>query len=51
MIKRGVPVEVPAKAECLLELVEGGVSIELGRQVIRDGGHEVPGFQVEQPEL
>ena len=42
---------VPAKADCLLELVEGGVSIELGRQVIRDGSHELPGFHVEQPEL
>ena len=39
--------KVPSKADFLLELVEGGVSIELGRQVIRDDSHELPGFQVE----
>lgn len=41
--------EVPAKADLLVELAEGCVSIELGWQVIEDGGHEVPGFQVEKP--
>ena len=43
--------EVPAKGDLLLELAEGGVSIELGWQVVWDGGHEVPGFQVEEPQL
>ena len=43
--------EVPEKADCLLEPVEGGESIELRGQVNRDVGHEVPGFNIEQPEL
>ena len=41
--------EVPAKGDLLLELAEGCVSIKLRWQIIRDGGHEVPGFQVEKP--